>query len=147
MLQLQYRFLSAVLCVGVLLSTGCVLFSPGRKAGDQNLLPKGTGNSYTVLLKGSKPATKEITEGMTVQDVLESSGATKRFGKMHVVIKRVIPGKQIRHKLPIDYEVKKRRVSYDQNYAIHPNDIVLVAPDKTTQLDKMVDALAGVLGH
>ena len=137
---------TTVLTVLFVFSSGCMLFQPEKTAQNANLLPKGTGNSYTVLLKGSKPQTLEITEGMTVQSVLDNTGAKKRFGKMDIVVKRMIPGKQFRHNLPVDYDAGKKRVPYDQDYTIHPNDIVLISPDNTTQLDKVVDALSGVLG-
>ena len=147
--SVQKLRLSLSLVFGLLLvftSTGCMLFQPGASSKDSNLLPQGTGSSYTVLLKGSKPLTQEITEGMTVQSVIENTGAQRKFGKMEVVIKRQLPGKQVRHRLNVDYDPKKKRVPYDQDYTIHPNDIVLIAPDTTTQLDKVVDALSGVFG-
>ena len=44
---------------------------------------------------------------------------------MEIVVKRMIPGKKIRHRLKVDYDSKKKRVPYDQDYTIYPNDIVL----------------------
>lgn len=140
--------LSGVFCLLLLLtSTGCMLFQPGKSANDSNLLPQGTGKSYTVLLKGSKPQTHEITEGMTVQNVIDATGAQRKFGKMEIVVKRQLPGKQIRHRLNVDYDPKKKRVPYDQDYTVHPNDIILIAPDTSTQIDKAFDALSNVFGR
>ena len=132
--------------VGLVGSVGCNLIGPGKNGGEASLLPKETQNTYTVMLKGFKPETKPITEGMTVQGVIEDSGAKRKFGKMDIVIKRMVPGKPQRHNLKVDYDRGKKRVPYDQDYSIYPNDIVMISPDNTTQLDKVVDALSGVLG-
>ena len=132
--------------LSLLTASGCSLFGTGKGSGDANLLPRETQDTYTVLLKGSKPETRQITEGMTVQGVVDTSKARKKFGNLSIVIKRVVPGKQVRHNLKVDFDTKKKRIPYDQDYTIHPNDIVLISPNKTNQLDKVVDALSGVIG-
>ena len=126
-------------------TTGCHLISPPSDAKFQEITG-GQGSTYTVLLKGSKPEARAIQQGMTVQDVLEQSGATKRWKRLRVLVKRVIPGKQMRHRLEVDYDVNERRVPFEQDYAILPNDIILVAPDQTSQFAKTVDKLSGVFG-
>lgn len=131
---------------GLVFGAGCNLIGVGTGSGDSSLLPKETQGTYTVMLKGSKPETRPITEGLTVQGVIESTRAHKKFGKMDVVVKRAVPGHPQRHNLKVDYDKNKQRVPYEQDYAIHPNDIVMIAPNNTTQLDKVVDALSGVLG-
>ena len=144
----RFKFVAGLVfsLVSMIMSSGCLLSRPANKVADKNLLPQPTGSSYTVLVKGSKPETRVITEGMTVQGVLDATPARKRFGKMEIVVKRVIPGKATRHQLKVDYDAKKKRIPYDQDYTIYPNDIVLISPDNTTQLDKMMDAMSGVFG-
>jgi len=111
------------------------------------MLPETTGTTYTVMLKGSKPETKELRRGMLVEHVLIDSGAIKKFGKMDVAIKRMIPGKGLRHRLDVEFDSAKKKVKEEENYAIHPNDIIIVTPDNSTQLDKVIDSLSGVLGR
>lgn len=130
-----------------LLSSGCILFPNGDPTDVSKLLPETTGASYTVMLKGSKPETKELRQNMLVEHALIESGALKKFGKMDIVVKRVIQGKQGRHRLDVDFDSATRKVKEEQNYAIHPNDIVIISPDNSTQLDKVIDSLSGVLGR
>lgn len=127
--------------------TGCMLFGSGHAKTDSNLLPQKTGQSFTVMMKGSKPVTLEITEGLTVQDAVEMSGAKRKYGDMSIVIKRVIPGKHLRHKLKVDFDAGKKRVPYDQDYSIYPNDIVLIAPESSVPLEKVADIFSGVFGR
>lgn len=100
-----------------------------------------------MMLKGSKPETKELRQGMLVEHVLIDSGALTKFGKMDIVLKRVIPGRQERHRLDVDFDSAKKKVKEEQNYAIHPNDILIISPDNSTQLDKVIDSLSGVLSR
>lgn len=150
-LHLRRRFflVTAIAFSSILVasSTGCTLFPDGKPADVSQLLPETTGASYTVMLKGSKPETKELRQGMLVEHVLIDSGALKKFGKMDIVLKRVIPGKQGRHRLDVDFDSAKKKVKEEQNYAIHPNDIIIISPDNSTQLDKVIDSLSGVLGR
>lgn len=143
-IQCSSVLLAGLSCLFVF--SGCNLFGPEKRSETASLLPRDTGSTFTVMLKGSKPETMEITEGMTVQGVIDSTNARKKIGGMDIVIKRMVPGKQIRHNLKVDYDNKKKRVPFDQDYTIYPNDIVMISPGNNTQLDKMVDTLSGVFG-
>lgn len=142
----RVRLVLLGLAVAILVpSSGCMLLDLSGKSAMDELVSNGTDSSYTVMIKGDKPATKEISEGMTLQKVLQECGAIKRFGRMDVVVQRVIPGKQMRHRLSVDFDPKKRRIPFEQDYTVHPNDIVTIVPDNSTHLDRMVDSITGVL--
>lgn len=141
-----YLMLILLVSMTPVFSTGCMLISPDGKNLDE-VVGKPTGNSFTVMLKGMKPETMEITEGMRVQDVLNSSGAIKRYGKMDIVVSRMLVDKGRRFRMEVDYDPAKKRIPFEQDYVIHANDIVMIQPDNTTQFDKVVDSLSGVLGR
>jgi hypothetical protein len=77
---------------------------------------------------------------MCLQDALNTSGA--RFRKKDVYIVRTSPKTGTKHKLGANFDVGKQKVTLETDYAIHPDDVVVVAEDTSTVLD---DILKGVL--
>ena len=79
----------------------------------------------------------EITKPTTVQMALEESGVLSDFSKMKVDVHRLLPNGAT-HKLPIEFK-KNKQVKYEQDYALHPNDRVVVRAESNSPLDKLVD--------
>ena len=79
------------------------------------------------------------TETMVVQDALKGSGAIHRFRRMHVVLVRETPSGQ-KLRLPVQYDVSKRRVVDSNNYAMHAGDWLEVTRDTRTMFDRMVES-------
>ncbi len=79
------------------------------------------------------------TESMVVQDALKGSGATGRFRRMNIVLVRTTAqGAPLR--LPVKYDVGKRRVVETNNYAMHAGDWLEVTEDTSTMFDRMIDS-------
>ncbi len=80
-----------------------------------------------------------LTETMLVQDALKGSGAISRFRRMDIVLVREGPGgRKIR--LPVQYDVARRRVVDTNNYAMHAGDWLQVTEDTSTMLDRMLES-------
>ena len=79
------------------------------------------------------------TETMLVQDALKGSGAIQRFRRMNVVLVRETPNGQTL-RLPVQYDVAKRRVVETNNYALHAGDRLEVTRDTRTTLDRMLES-------
>jgi len=52
-----------------------------------------------------------------------------------------------RHKLDIRYDAKKNHVVSAFDYALHPNDLLVVREESATSLDNMLKKLAGPLAR
>lgn len=76
---------------------------------------------------------------MLVQDALKGSGAIQRFRRMNVVLVRETPNGQTL-RLPVQYDVAKRRVVETNNYALHAGDRLEVTRDTRTTLDRMLES-------
>jgi hypothetical protein len=80
-------------------------------------------------------------EPITIQDVLERSGATRKYRNMDIMIHRVVEETGRVLKLRVDYEPRKKSVKPELNYAIHDKDRILVQSRTTTAISKVVDSL------
>ena len=85
----------------------------------------------------------EIDGPITVQTALERSGAISKFRGMDIMIYRVVQETNRGLKLPVDYQYRERAVVSHQDYALHPNDRIVVTPTSNNALDKFVDTLTG----
>ena len=102
---------------------------------------------YQVEMSGSfKKASVfqgEIDGPITVQTALERSGAISKFRGMDIMIYRVVKETNRGLKLPVDYQYSEKAVVSHQDYALHPNDRIVVTSMSNNALDKFVDALTG----
>jgi hypothetical protein len=135
--------LTASLCVCL---SGCSTLSPltGKAvpADSQTSVPTET---FTVEMRGLMQQPK-IYEGMldgpiTVQTVLEEFGAIKKFRNMEITILRVVKESGRGLKMPIKYNPRDRAVTPEQDYAILPNDRIVIEPSSNSTLAKMVNSL------
>jgi hypothetical protein len=91
-----------------------------------------------------------LTEGATVQTALDHSKASKRFRRMNIEVLRK-PHAQASSPVPVqkmqvEYDRRRREVEIEYDYALYPNDRVIVEEDTTTVFDDMVEKVAGKLG-
>ena len=133
--------------VGLLLaSSGCSTIPQTQK----NILPAGATAAeplgvYEVQMQskfGKTSTAQGVIDGpITVQTVLERSGAIDKFRDMEVTIMRVVKENGQGLKLPVDYQAGKDAVRPEQDYAIHPNDRIVIQANTNNAIDKIVDSL------
>ena len=97
---------------------------------------------YEVLMKSNfgKPASfrGQIDGPITVQTVLERSGAISKFRGMEITLGRVVEESGFPLKLPVGYSGSKKQVTPEQNYSIHPNDQILITPKNNNPLERVL---------
>ena len=100
-----------------------------------------------LIPKRGKPSVEKIniTGPVTVQDALETSGATKKFGLMKISLGRIIKDKGTLLKLPVEYDFRSKTVRPEQNYEILPGDTITVSPKKSNSLEKIIKTATGGL--
>ncbi len=152
--------LVVVALLASLVTTGCATvgdfstgFLPGSSApaGDTAAAPRG---SCTIVLQPSRGEPKIVEmplhEGATVQTALDFSKATRKFGRMEIHVLRTPPahgpGPARVQKMNVEFNRKRRWVNAEYDYALYPNDRIVVKEDATTIIDDTVEAVAGKLG-
>jgi len=125
---------STILALGGLLlaASGCSALPQTQN----QILPAGAAATtespgvYEVELRGNfgkaSRAQGVIDGPITVQTVLERSGAIKKFRNMDITVLRVVQENGHGLKLPVDYQAGEKSVRPEQDYAIHPNDRILI---------------------
>ena len=108
-------------------------------------VPKNSTGRYRVEMSGnfSKSGIFEgdIDGEITVQDALERSGATKKFRNMDIMVYRVVKENGRGLKMPVTYKGRTKSVLPEQDYAIHPNDRIVIEARSNNAIDKIVDSL------
>ena len=144
---LQISFF-CVLLGAVMASSGCCSLPSAQNlaiptaatAATQAAEPQGV---YEVQMQGgfSKASvSRGVIDGpITVQTVLERSGAIDKFRNMDITVMRVVKENGQGLRLPVDYQPGKKLVRTEQNYAIHPNDRILISSRANSTLDKVID--------
>lgn len=96
---------------------------------------------------GRKPTllAMPLTDVTYVQQALEQSGAIKKFRRAKIELYRQLP-QGGGHKLPVEFDRNNRRVPPGSDYALHPDDRIVVTEDNSTVLDDMLDRLGGGSG-
>ncbi len=136
-----------VLGTSILTSTGC-LGGLGLTGATLPTDPVSTeaSNHYQVEMMGaftkSAPFEGEIDGPLTVQDALERSGAIKKFRSMDIMIYRVVEETGRVLKMKVEYTPRTKTVKPELNYAIHPNDRIMVQARSLSSIDKFVDSLS-----
>jgi hypothetical protein len=131
-------------------STGCVISQAGSVAETEAQIPvehteATNAAAYRVEMSGGFNA-GETYEGqlhgpLFVQDALERSGATKRYRSMDILIYRIVEETGRGLKLPVEYNSGKKSVMQNQNYALHPNDRIVVTNRSHNAIDKIIDSI------
>ena len=84
----------------------------------------------------------QITKPTTIQNALEESGAFDKVKSMNVDLVRNLPGGGPPLKLAVEMKSGKQ-VKFEQDYALHPNDRIIVRQKTSSPIDKVVDSLMG----
>jgi hypothetical protein len=144
-----FKSSASAVCFSVL-GLGLLLLSSGCSTMFQNVAtpaipaetPVASDGSYYVELHPAigKPTIfkGELNGPVTVQQALEESGATKKFRGMRVGLFRIVKENGRPLKLPIEYTYRTSQVEQHQNYALLPEDRIVVAA-KTSNI--MAEAL------
>ncbi len=143
------------------LSTGCATFGdssafklPGTSGPDGADPTAAPQEHCTVVLqpgRGEQDVVQvPLTGGATVQTALDQSKATRKFRRMEIYVLRKPPSRGNRpsqvQKMNVEFNRKRRRVDAEYDYALYPNDRVVVQEDMTTIIDDTVEAVAGRMG-
>ena len=88
-----------------------------------------------------------VTQGMRIEQVLDESKVS--FRRMDVFILRQSPDNPDQHvKLEIRFDRDSGQVKWDTDYAIHPNDRIVVKEETLTVFDEAYNSLLGpVMGR
>jgi hypothetical protein len=86
-----------------------------------------------------------LTDVLYVQQALEQTGALKRYRRAKIELYRQLP-QGGGHKLPIELDRGKRQVPTGSDYALHPNDRIVITEDTSTIVDDMLESLTGATG-
>jgi hypothetical protein len=78
-----------------------------------------------------------LEPGMTISDAFDKTKAGKRFRRLVVDLQRTHGGTT--HKMPINFDNGKDRVSHSTNYALHPHDRIIIREDPSTALDDLMN--------
>ena len=141
----------SVLCCLMSTSVGCTLFQSSLwdkaeipHAANQPVVP-----TYKVRVYGNGKPTEfvgKLDANKTVQTALEESDTIDKFARMEITLAREVPGSTGRHKMPVTFDAKTRMVNITQDYALHPNDVVVIRKDTSGFLDGVIGKYAGGLG-
>ena len=144
-----------ILAIALLLGLGIVFCGSGcstlQIANPNNALPtassaKQSFGEYQVRLQShfgkGKTFQGPIDGPITVQTALERSGAVEEYRAMEITLMRVVKENGQPLKLPVIYRGSKKTVRPEQDYALHPNDVIVVTAKSNNPLDKFVNALS-----
>lgn len=95
--------------------------------------------------KEPKMAEMPLTGDMFVQQAVDFSRARRKFRRMHVTILRTTPDGRP-HRMECQYELAKRRVSPEFDYALFPGDRVIISEDTSNIFDDILDKAGGSMG-
>jgi hypothetical protein len=141
------RLQMAVTSMAILLLSGCAMIDTGDKSlplpGSTDVAAApGPAITMEIRAAGKKPEIKpfQLDNGSTVQQMLEKSKLVKRFRRMDIEILRVA-GQQ-RAKLAVKYDHTEAQVRPEYDYALYPDDHVIVQEVTKTAFDDMFDSVA-----
>lgn len=136
----SWALLSATIAV-----TGCATLK-----GDQAKLEEGLPSSQCVVelkpVSGkSKVGQVAIGDDATVQQVLHTSGADRKYSRVKLDLYRQLPTGEW-HKMPVEYDVGKKRIDPLHDYHVQPGDRLIVSEDASDGLDDMLRDKVGMFG-
>lgn len=129
----RQRIITGMWAVWVCLTlTGCTAIDGGASGRmPDNPVPAQNGRYAVEINTGfGQPVRWEgaITDGLTVQGALEESGAFRRIRVPEVELVRAVPDQRQNLRMICTMQPGKRRVKYEQDYAILPGDRLIVRP-------------------
>jgi hypothetical protein len=139
---LGWVVLSAAIAV-----SGCALPLLGGRGKPSESAP-GPGQCTVELKPGGgqmKLGYLDVGGDSTVQQVLEKTGANRKFSRATVDLYRKLPSGEW-HKMPCDYDFGRRQVDPLHDYHVQPGDRVVVSEDTSTGLEDLMKDQKGPLG-
>ena len=152
--QTKFILWTIVVALACVVFTGCQSFDfaaaqPEASAVSQPVEGGKVIGQYQMQLIPSrgKPSVEKIniTGPVTVQDALEASGATKKFGNMKITLSRIVKDKSELLKLPVEYQIRSKSIRPEQNYGVLPGDTITVSPKQSDTIERMLKAASGGL--
>ena len=149
----RYLPLAPALLLVLVASTtgGCATFNPDPfdVLGTKKKVPIDPAHMVTVEMQADIGEPKAVPlaheDAMLVQNALEKSGATRRFGRMKVSLVRQRPDGRGPYKMELKYDSTKRKMSPETDYALLPGDKVVAVEDVNTPIDDALEQLTGPL--
>jgi hypothetical protein len=137
---------AAVGCQSVDSELAKKLGSLPESPGEAPAAPKAEVAKFQVEVResGKQPELKQfpLPQTLYVQQVLDQSGVLRRFRRLKIEIYRQLPGGR-GHRLDVAFDRAEHRVPPGADYAIHPNDRIVITEDTSTLLDDMLESLSG----
>lgn len=141
-LACAFSFLSGCASVGGSLGE---LLGPEPELAKKDELPKGVPTFVVELKPDGKPAERYklplSEDGTYVAQVLKKSRAVRRFGRVNIELWRPLPNGAGHHKLDVQFNRKQREIPPRFDYAIHPDDRLLIIEDTSTILDDVLESV------
>lgn len=107
---------------------------------------KKARGTYEVLMKsrfGKGGKSTQTLEGtVLLQDVLEASGAVKKYRAMEITIYRPVKGSAVPLQMQCKYDSGKDSVSQAENYEIYAGDQVLIEEVSGLKIGKLINDLS-----
>jgi hypothetical protein len=143
-----------------LLTTGCTTVGGQSSLGLVDASQAGLDTAErptptcTVVLQPNRGTPKVVEmpldEGATVQTALEHTKATRKFRRMDIHVLRPAQARANApaepQKMNVEFDRIRREVEIDHDYALFPNDRVVIEEDPSTMIDDMFHSVAGRLG-
>lgn len=120
-------------------------FTPVGKTQAESEPAKKSRGTFEVLMKprGGKnsKSTQPITGTVLLQDVIEASGAVKKFRAMEITIYRPVKGSPVPLQMQCDYDSGEDSVAEAENYEIYPGDKILMEEVAASKIGKLLGDL------
>jgi hypothetical protein len=87
-----------------------------------------------------------ITDGMTVQDIVNAVKVRKLFARINIELQRPVANSHKPLKMPVTVDGFGKRVNPAYNYAIRSGDVLVIREDPSNTLDDMLDGVLSPLG-
>ena len=117
-------------------------FSPVSQSEVESETPEKTRGTYEVMLKPrhgkNRKTTLPLKDTLLLQNVIEASGAVKKFKAMDVTIYRKVKGSPVPLQMQCEYDSANDSVSDAENYEIFPGDQVLLEEDSNFKVSRLI---------
>ncbi|HIA18268.1 MAG TPA: hypothetical protein EYN70_02415 [Planctomycetaceae bacterium] len=87
-----------------------------------------------------------ITDGMTVQDIVQAVKVRKLFARINIELQRPVANSHKPLKMPVTVDGFGKRVNPAYNYAIRSGDVLVISEDPSNTFDDMLDGVLSPLG-
>jgi len=120
-------------------------FTPVSKAEVESAPVENSRGTFEVLMKprngkGGK-STQHLTDTVLLQDVIEASGAVKKFRAMEITIYRPVKGSPVPLQMQCEYDSGEDSVAAAENYEIYPGDKILLVEVSASKIGKLLGDL------